>query len=220
MWPTESWVWICIHNSFLEIQILVWLVKNLSLLAWEAVRTRFLAHLFGMFILWHHGTILITQSLWLICNYKSNQPTHSSTYCSCRFAYCCPVQCYYSTIAVRFDRLYLSGIMVLMQSFIFRAPNSLGRAAIIRLNSFCWSTFTFWAFGHSQLLMPSLHALCRSKLSFSQVLESVLLRSFAKLPKSIQVIHHLDLSYGEKTNPRFGGIRMCFLSFCTIFCYL
>ncbi|PWZ37895.1 hypothetical protein Zm00014a_028686 [Zea mays] len=63
--------------------------------------------------------------------------------------------------------------------FIFRAPNSLGRVAIIR-----------------------------SKLSFSQVLESVLLHSFAKLPKSIQVIHHLDLSYGEKTNPRFGGIRI------------
>lgn len=107
--------------------------------------------------------------------------------------------------------------MVLMQSFISRAPNSLGRAAIIRLYSFCWSTFTFWAFGHSQLLIPSLHALCRSKLSFSQVLDSVLLHSFAKLPKSFQVIHHLDLSYGEKMNPRFGGIRMCFLSFVQLF---
>ncbi|ONM25556.1 DNAJ heat shock N-terminal domain-containing protein [Zea mays] len=64
-------------------------------------------------------------------------------------------------------------------SCYMRAPNSLGRVAIIR-----------------------------SKLSFSQVLESVLLHSFAKLPKSIQVIHHLDLSYGEKTNPRFGGIRI------------
>nr|CAB3455051.1 unnamed protein product [Digitaria exilis] len=58
------------------------------------------------------------------------------------------------------------------------APNSLGRAAIIR-----------------------------SKLSFSQVPESVLPHSFAKLPVSIQVTHHSRLSYGEKMNPRFGGTR-------------
>ncbi|KAL6657022.1 hypothetical protein ACP70R_004802 [Stipagrostis hirtigluma subsp. patula] len=44
-----------------------------------------------------------------------------------------------------------------------------------------------------------------SRLSFSQVLESVLLHSFAKLPKSIRAMHHLHLSYGEKKNPRFGG---------------
>jgi hypothetical protein len=52
-----------------------------------------------------------------------------------------------------------------------------------------------------------LHALFRSKLYFSRVLESVLLRSFAKLPKSIQAMRHLHLSYGKKKNPRFGGTR-------------
>ncbi|OEL13962.1 hypothetical protein BAE44_0025023 [Dichanthelium oligosanthes] len=65
-------------------------------------------------------------------------------------------------------------------SCYMRGPSSLGRVAIIR-----------------------------SKLSFSQVLESVLPRSFAKLPKSIRAMHHSHLSYGEKMNPRFGGTRTC-----------
>jgi hypothetical protein len=57
-----------------------------------------------------------------------------------------------------------------------------------------------------------LHALFRSKLYFSRVLESVLLRSFAKLPKSIRAMCHLRLSYGKKKNPRFGGTCTCFMN--------